>query len=82
MAVFVARSMVEPTGDEGLIPYVPPETPTFPDVAADSWAYRYVEYIAEHGVAAGYPDGRYHPEYVCSRDQMAVYVMRAFGLAP
>ncbi len=82
MAVFVARSMVDPTGDDGLIPYEPPETPTFPDVAADSWAYRYVEYIAEYGVAAGYPDGYYHPEYVCSRDQMAMYVMRAFALAP
>jgi hypothetical protein len=74
--------MVDPTGDEGLIPYVLPDTPTFPEVAADSYAYRYVEYIAEKGVAAGYPDGCYHPEYVCSRDQMAGYVMRAFGLGP
>ena len=27
-----------------------------------------------------YPDGDYHPEYVCTRDQMAVYVARAFKL--
>jgi hypothetical protein len=29
---------------------------------------------------AGYPDGLYHPEVVVTRDQMAVYVARAFGL--
>jgi len=41
-----------------------------------------VEYIAdpERGVTQGYPDGRYHPEYPCTRDQMAVYVARAFRL--
>ena len=30
--------------------------------------------------AAGYSDGGYHPEHVCRRDQMAVYVARAFQL--
>jgi hypothetical protein len=29
----------------------------------------------------GYEDGLYRPEYVCTRDQMAVYVARAFELA-
>jgi hypothetical protein len=40
----------------------------------------YVEYIAGQGVTHGYPDGSYHPEVTCTRDQMAVYVARAFGL--
>jgi hypothetical protein len=31
-------------------------------------------------VTKGYPDGDYHPEYICTRDQMAVYVARAFRL--
>jgi hypothetical protein len=51
-------------------------------VPADFWAYTYVEYIAQPTIAVtqGYPDGNYHPEYTCTRDQMAVYVTRAFKL--
>jgi len=58
-------------------------TPSFGDVAADFWAFKYIQYIADPSreVTKGYPDGDYHPEYVCTRDQMAVYIARAFGLA-
>lgn len=83
MAVFIARAMADPTGDEGLAGYTPPPNPTFPDVTPDnnwSWCHMYVEYIAGQGVTQGYPDGSYHPEVTCTRDQMAVYVARAFGL--
>jgi len=31
-------------------------------------------------VAGGYPDGLYHPEDVVTRDQVAVFICRAFGL--
>ena len=44
------------------------------------WAYKHVEYCAEHGVVQGYGDGWYYPGNVVTRDQMAVYVKRAFGL--
>jgi hypothetical protein len=76
MAVFVARAMVG--GDA----YVPsgPAVAFFPDVPTDHWAFRYVEYIRVEGVTGGYPDGAYHPEYPCTRDQMAVFVQRAFDL--
>jgi len=82
MAVLVARAIAEPTGDDGLVAFTPPATPSFPDVPADFWAYKYVEYIAQEsiGVTQGYPDGRYHPEYPCTRDQMAMYVAQAFKL--
>lgn len=80
MAVFIARAIVEPAGEEGLSDYAPPLTPTFSDVVGDSWCYKHVEYLAAGGVAGGYPDGAYHPEDVVTRDQMAVYVARAFGL--
>ncbi len=82
MAVFMSRSIVSPTGDDGLANYSPPATPTFPDVPLDYWAFRYVEYLADpaRGVVSGYSDGCYHPEISCTRDQMAVYVARAFGL--
>jgi PKD repeat protein len=79
MAVFIARAMCG--GDDN----VPADdgTPTFPDVTVDgswSWAYHHVEYIAGESVTNGYPDGNYHPEFTVSRDQMAVFVQRAFDL--
>ncbi len=42
--------------------------------------YKLIEYIAQDSIAVtqGYPDGLYHPEEPCTRDQMAVYVARAF----
>ncbi|MBE9566563.1 MAG: S-layer homology domain-containing protein, partial [Proteobacteria bacterium] len=80
MAVFIARALVDPLGEEGLLGYTPPEVPTFPDVNTDFWAYKYIEYIASRHVTQGYPDGSYHPEFVCTRDQMAVYISRAFEL--
>jgi hypothetical protein len=80
MAVFIARSICDPTGDEGLVGYVPPSPGNFADVAESSWAYRHIEYCVEHGVVQGYDDGLYQPEVVVTRDQMAVYVARAFEL--
>jgi PKD repeat protein len=76
MAVFIARAMV---GGDSLVPSGP-ATATFPDVPTDFWAFKYVEYIRGEGVTGGYPDGLYHPEYACTRDQMAVFVQRAFEL--
>ena len=83
MAVFIARAIVTPTAGADLADYTPPATATFPDVPTNFWAYKYVEYIAQPtiGVIKGYPDGLYHPEYPCTRDQMAVYVARAFKLS-
>jgi len=78
MAVFVARAMVTPGGDAGIPDPVPP--PTFPDVLSDFWAYKQVEYCVGHGVVKGYDDGTYRPGDPVTRDQMAVYVARAFKL--
>jgi len=80
MAAFIARAMADPTGEGGLAGYQPPASPSFPDVAKDFWAFRYIEYIKGAGVTGGYPDLLYHPEYIVTRDQMAVYVQRAFEL--
>jgi len=81
MAVFVARALVTPSGDAGVPD--PPETSTFPDVTSTNswaWCYPHVEFIAAEGVTQGYDDGKYHPEGIVTRDQMAVYVQRAFEL--
>ncbi len=80
MAVYVARAICDGTGEDGLAGYVPADPRNFADVASDFWSYRHVEYCVENGVVAGYLDGYYHPEIVVTRDQMAVYVARAFGL--
>ncbi|MFB3880268.1 MAG: S-layer homology domain-containing protein [Armatimonadota bacterium] len=82
MSVFIARAMVDPTGEGGLASYTPPSTPTFLDVPELYWAYRHIEYTAGRGVATGYPDQLYRPSGTCTRDQMAVYVARAFELIP
>ncbi len=82
MAVYVARSICDPTGEDGLTDYVPADPRNFPDVSSGFWSYKHVEYCVENGVVAGYLDGYYRPDYVVTRDQMAVYVARAFGLMP
>jgi len=76
MAVFIARAMA---GDDESVP-TPTGDPTFPDVLEDFWSYRHIEYIAAEQVAGGYGDGLYHPEDPVSRDQMAVFISRAFDL--
>ncbi|UCC68539.1 MAG: S-layer homology domain-containing protein [Armatimonadota bacterium] len=80
MAVFIARAIVTPTGEAGLESYQPPDTPTFRDVPADSWCYKQVEYLAAKNLVSGYPDGNYYPARRVSRDQMAVFISRAFEL--
>jgi hypothetical protein len=80
MAVYVARALVAPDGEDGLADYVPADPRNFPDVASDFWSYKHVEYCVENGVVAGYLDGYYHPEIVVTRDQMAVYICRGFDL--
>ncbi|HUU53838.1 MAG TPA: S-layer homology domain-containing protein, partial [Armatimonadota bacterium] len=76
MAAFMARAVA---GGDGNVP-VPSGAPTFPDVGSDFWAYRHIEYCVAQAIVQGYLDGLYHPEVVVTRDQMAVYVARAFGL--
>jgi hypothetical protein len=75
----MARALVAPSTSV-LEDYIPGSPRDFPDVPIDHWAYSYVEYCVEHGVVAGYDDGYYHAEYAVTRDQMAVYIARAFDL--
>jgi hypothetical protein len=80
MAVYTARSIASPRGEAGLVGYTPADPRNFPDVASTFWAYKHIEYCVENSVVNGYEDGLYHPEIVVTRDQMAVYVARAFDL--
>ncbi|MCJ7797194.1 MAG: S-layer homology domain-containing protein, partial [Thermoleophilia bacterium] len=76
MAVFIARAMA---GDDGSVP-APTGGPTFSDVPQDFWSYRHIEYVAAADVVGGYGGGLYQPEGPVTRDQMAVFICRAFGL--
>ena len=79
MAVYIARALA---GSDAGVPD-PPVAPTFADVTSDNewaWCYKHVEYIVDQGVASGYGDSLYHPEVQVTRDQMAVYVQRAWDL--
>ena len=78
MAVFGARAIVVPRGEEGLADYEPSPDPTFDDVPSGYWCHRHVEYLAEHSVVEGYSDGLYRPTWRVTRDQMAVYIARGF----
>jgi len=80
MAVFIARAIADPTGEEGLAGYQPPDSPTFTDIPTDYWCYKHIEYLAENQVVSGYPDGAYQPTSTVTRDQMAVFIARAFDL--
>ncbi len=80
MAVYIARSIVEPRGEEGLADWTAPSHATFPDVDAAFWSYKHVEYCAANAVVKGFTDGKYHPELEVPRDQMAVYIYRAFDV--
>jgi hypothetical protein len=80
MAVYIARALVAPLGESGLADYVPADPRNFPDVPSDYWSYKHIEYCVEQGIVNGYGDGTYQPANVVTRDQMAVYVARAFDL--
>jgi hypothetical protein len=77
MAVFIARakewvSIGDDMTDAGQV---------FPDVPPGFWAGTAIEACVYNEVVKGYADGFYRPTVVVTRDQMAVYIARAFDLA-
>ena len=50
------------------------------DVDKATLARRLAEACVSNGVVYGYDDGYYRPDDVVTRDQMAVYISRAFEL--
>ena len=54
----------------------------FSDVPKWQWAWCYVQGVCDAGVAGGYDDGLFRPEWLVTRDQMAVFLVRALGEAP
>ncbi|MCJ7751359.1 MAG: S-layer homology domain-containing protein [Armatimonadetes bacterium] len=50
---------------------------TFPDIRPEHWAFEEIEGCCAGGVVGGYADGAYHPRAAVTRDQMAVFIVRA-----
>ncbi len=76
MAVFIARAKGWVTLSDAL--NTAPQL--FPDVPAGYWSGVAIKACVDHNVVKGYEDGTYKPADPVTRDQMAVYIARAFQL--
>lgn len=70
MAVFLVRAL-------GVASALPTYQGRFPDVPAGQWYTASVEKLAELGITVGYPDGTFRPAAPVSRQEMAVFLVRA-----
>jgi hypothetical protein len=52
----------------------------FPDIPDDFWARTEIAYMAEKGIVAGKPDGRFDPSSPVTRGQFALMLYRALEL--
>lgn len=53
---------------------------SFFDVPYDYWAYSHIELLAASGITSGCAGGNYCPENPVTRSQMAVFLVKTFGL--
>lgn len=51
---------------------------TFPDVPPNYWARPFIQPLAQRGIIAGYPDGRFRPEQPIERDEFAAMIRQSF----
>ncbi len=54
--------------------------PVFNDVRPSAWFAPFVEQLAARGITVGYGDGSYRPRETVTRAEMAVLLVRAFGI--
>ncbi len=74
MAVFLLRAKY----GSGYTP--PAATGVFGDVDLSYWAAAWIEQLAADGITSGCGGGNYCPDNLVTRDQMAVFLVRTFGL--
>jgi hypothetical protein len=76
MAVFLLRSKHGAS-------YTPPAVGSgtgFGDVPPDYWAAAWIKQLVTEGITSGCGGGNYCPEAPVTRAQMAVFLVRTFGL--
>jgi hypothetical protein len=74
MAVFLLRARY------GASYAPPPANGVFDDVSLSYWAAAWIEQLATEGITGGCGTGNYCPEDPVTRAQMAVFLVRTFGL--
>ncbi len=74
MAVFLLRAKY----GSGYRP--PAATGTFGDVNTGHWAAGWIEQLGVEGITSGCGNNNYCPNADVTRDQMAVFLVRTFGL--
>lgn len=50
---------------------------SFPDVAADAWANKYIGFLEDKGILSGYEDGTFRPYNTITRGEMCAVIARA-----
>ena len=55
----------------------PATAATFTDVSADSYYAQAVAWAVENGITTGIGNGRFDPDAVCTRAQLAAFLMRS-----
>ena len=53
---------------------------SFSDVPRNHWALSYIEAAKTAGITEGYNDGTFKPERTVTREEMAVFIVRAYDL--
>lgn len=66
-------------GDE-LNPDEKTYTQTFTDVPTKHWAFQYIAELVERGAINGYPDGKFYPDNIVTRQEFAKIMVAAAGL--
>lgn len=72
MAIFLLRAK----HGSGYVPPVASGT-VFQDVPASYWAASWIEQLSAEGITSGCGNGLYCPDGIVSRDQMAIFLLRA-----
>jgi|GEM_PF-3521064 len=58
-----------------------PKTPTFSDVPASHWAYKYVEAATREGIVSGTGNGRFGVNSMSTREQVTVMLLNSLSLS-
>jgi len=80
----ISTLVYQPNGHEATIEGVFDDVMVsgFFDIPCGDWALNYIMAIYEAGITTGYGDGRYGPEDYVTREQMAVFILRALNDIP
>lgn len=84
LALVLVMSLMVPTLAVDYGAELNPEDKTytqhFSDVPTTNWAFTYIEDLVERGAINGFPDGKFYPKQVVTREQFAKIMVVAAGV--